>query len=168
MNSTSKNPLIIAAIVVVADLIIKTIIFNTYEFGQWTELAGGLITIGRVHNMGMGFGIRFGIHPLEILSYCFQIAFVFFALRVLWSSVRPQFKYAVAFILGSLIDNYADRLLFAQNDHYMSMSYITVNNGGMISLADVLSTVGWVLLIAAIFIDFKGFKSIFSRQRSAA
>ena len=168
MNSTSKRPIIVASIIVITDLIIKTIIFRIYEFGQWTELFGGLVTVGRVHNVGMAFGIRFGINPLEIAGYCFQIVFVFFAVRVLWSSVRPLFKYATAFILGSWIDNYADRLLFAQDDHYLSMSYITVNNGAMISLADILSTIGWVLLIAAILIDFKGFRSIFSRQKSVA
>ena len=139
--------LVIAAIVIVADQVTKSMILAAFHYGD-TRVITPFFNIVRVHNTGAAFSFLAGASGWQ--RWFFIALGSAAALFIVWllsqHGGQRLFGWALALILGGAVGNVIDRVL-----HGYVVDFIQVHSHGWyfpsFNVADSAITVGAVLLI---------------------
>ena len=139
--------LALAALVVVADQLTKTLILHAFRLGDSTTVTG-FFNLVRVHNTGAAFSFLAGASGWQRWFFVgIGVAATVFIVWMLRSHGGQRlFATALALILGGAVGNVVDRLL-----HGYVVDFLQFHWGGWyfpsFNVADSAITVGAVLLI---------------------
>jgi signal peptidase II len=138
----------IALVVIVLDQITKTLILNSFQYGD-SQYVTSFFNIVRAHNTGAAFSFLAGASGWQ--RWFFVILGIGAAIFIIWMlrshGGQRMFAWALALILGGAIGNVVDRLL-----HGYVVDFLQVHWGAQyyfpsFNVADSAITVGAVLLI---------------------
>jgi lipoprotein signal peptidase len=175
---TRRKILLIAAIALVLDVIMKEWIFNTLVPTEVIDVAGDYFKLCHIENVGLMDG-----HP-SIYRLVWFIIFLFLFIRVLKTQVHVLIQFGVILIFAGIFGNYMDTILFGviQGHHYflpwlsmdrssvlfISTFYIDL---GFISFTDnisgLMTTIGFFTLLIGIIVKFQEFRKLFKRANSS-
>lgn len=100
--------LVLAAVVLVADVASKVAVVAQLEGEAPVELAGGLLTLRVIRNPGAAFGLAEGF---TVLFTCVAVGVAFAILRTARRLVSVSWAVSLGLLLGGALGNLADRLL---------------------------------------------------------
>jgi lipoprotein signal peptidase len=154
-------------IITALDLLFKYLITNNLEIGEGIQILGGLITLCRIQNYGMAFGIPIGHLLIVIIKISIQAIFVILFIRIQQVKINKLIKYSSTLIVFGWIGNHLDRIFFASGDsRYFQLDYINV--GWLFQLctniSSLITILGWILFLIAIVIKFSDLKILFQKQ----
>jgi len=113
--------IIISALFVLFDQLIKRIISISFSFGEEREIIGDFFRLTYTRNDGAAFGILGGHTLLLILVGVFAIGFIYFSF--IKGKVLTKFEIVVFSILfGGILGNLIDRALLGYVIDYLSFN----------------------------------------------
>ncbi len=139
--------LALAALIVVADQLTKTLILHEFRLGDSTTVTS-FFNLVRVHNTGAAFSFLAGASGWQRWFFIgIGVAATVFIVWMLRShGGQRMFSWALSLILGGALGNVVDRML-----HGYVVDFIQVHYGGWyfpsFNIADSAITIGAALLI---------------------
>ena len=175
---TRRKILMIAAIALALDVIMKEWIFNTLTPTEVIDVAGDYFKLCHIENVGLMDG-----HP-SIYRLVWFIIFLFLFIRVLKTQVNVLIQLGVILTFMGIVGNYMDMILFGviQGHHYFLPGFSTVRhfvlfistfyiNLGFISFTDnisgLMTTIGFFILLIGIIVKFQELRKLFKRVDSS-
>ena len=153
-NASFVQWLVLAAIVLMADVFTKLLILRAYQLGDSTYVAS-FFNIVRVHNTGAAFSFLAGAGGWQ--RWFFTAIGVAAAVFIIWMlrshSGQKLFSFALACILGGAIGNVIDRVVHGYVVDWLDFHWAFLSgvfHGGhfpAFNIADAGITVGAVALI---------------------
>ncbi len=143
--------LLIAALIVVGDQMLKAFVVKNLEMGGQMKLLPGVIHLTLVHNYGAAFSI------LQDMRLIFVAVTVIAAVLIIWAVVKRKFKgwglLSISFILGGAVGNAVDRTVLG---YVVDMFEVEFMEYAVFNLADCFIVVGAILfIIYYLFFDSK-------------
>lgn len=166
MTGTQIKKIAIGIGVIIAiDLVMKSLIVNSFEPTEMKEVVGSFLSIGRIQTVRGAFGFQNSGITIFASHLAFQLVVVILALRLFRREVHWTFAVASLMIIAGWIGDYADWILFSGgNTGYVSTEYFYFHFfPPVLSLSVVITTLGWVLLIFGAVVYFKDLKRIFQK-----
>ena len=135
--------LVIFPLVIVADLVSKSLIENKYSLGENAKIIPGFIKVTVVHNDGAAWSLFSGMKVLLI------IVTIAFLITLLWffftkNSLSKTLGVAVGFIVGGSIGNLFDRIKYGYVRDFLDFEFI---NFPVFNIADICLTIGIFLFV---------------------
>lgn len=160
--------LILVGCLILLDVMIKAIIASRFQPTEMIDVAKGFIVVGRIQNVSIAFGLQSGFPWAQLVRIFFQILMLLLAIRIQQRPVAKGYKYGSAMIVGGIVGNYIDRLLFSNGTPgFHSTGYFLIHPiEGFHSISSLLITAGWLVVIVSIIISFKDLKVIFGGASS--
>jgi signal peptidase II len=135
----------IAALIAVADQILKIIVHQHMFLNQSIPLIGEVVKLTYVRNTGVAFSLFVGFSPyLAIVGTLVVGLVIYFHYRLTFYNYLVQI--GLAFILGGSLGNLIDRFARGYVIDYMDITIWPVFN-----LADVMINIGVILLAYKLF-----------------
>ncbi|MBI0092909.1 signal peptidase II [Lactobacillus sp. M0403] len=142
--------LIITAVVVSGDQVLKHFIATNYEVGEVHQIIPGILSFNYLQNSGAAWNILTG---QMWLFYIISAIAIFVCLYYLFkANVHSKlFKFGIALVLGGIIGNLIDRIHLKYVIDMIQVDFIHFN---IFNLADSAITIGIVLVfIYLLFFD---------------
>ena len=134
--------LIISILIIVCDQILKRYIIDNFKLGQSREIIPGLLSFTYLRNTGAAWNLLAGKMNLFYLISILALIVVIYYLFSLKYSHRI-FKFGLAMVLGGIVGNFIDRLIFKYVIDMFDLDFINFN---IFNIADSAITVGIVLV----------------------
>ncbi len=162
MNRKFTISLLIAGLIILADVVIKIYIKNNAAIGQIIWQIKGLILITRVETVAIAPGFSGGINPLSILVIVFQLAFCMVAIRLFKRGKNSTFMFAATLIVAGWIGAYIDRFFLSTGSYYRQLDYLNfpLISSAFINLSYLLALTGFITFIFLAITRFKELKSL--------
>jgi signal peptidase II len=126
----------LAALVALADQLVKALVVHHMVLGASRRLLGSLVSLTRESNTGAAFGMfSWASAALSVAGALVVILLVIWGVRS--AACHPQLVLPVALILGGALGNLLDRLCRGQVVDYVDVHFWPVFN-----LADAALTIG--------------------------
>ncbi len=151
MNKKYYTLIIVAALIVCLDQLIKVYIHTQFQLGETVSVISGFFNITYVRNPGAAFGFLAQSHP-EFRDMFFLIMppiallIILFILRGVEAADKVQI-YALSFIFGGAVGNYIDRLLYRYVIDYLDFHLQNKYSWPAFNLADSMIVIGVGLLM---------------------
>lgn len=123
------------ALLFIADIIIKNFFIKNPSFSRDFLFFNFSLT----KNKGIAFGIPFNPIILNVLTILFIALILFF---ILFKGKKSEIKILLFLILLAAISNFIDRIFYGAVIDYIFVQYFAVLN-----IADIMLTLGFILLI---------------------
>jgi signal peptidase II len=150
MNVTRRSGLIIAALVFLADQLIKYIVTVPMDLPNQGEII--LAPIFRflwVNNPGVAMGILVADSPIKVLALTlFTGAISAFVAHWLWKESNRTDVIGLGLILGGALGNLTDRIRFGHVIDFMNLHFGEFSPFLVFNIADTAITVGVLILLA--------------------
>jgi signal peptidase II len=132
---------IISFLIIVLDRVVKILVTNKIPFGKTINIIKNVFYITNIHNEGAAFSIMYGLRYILIgLSIVFLIALIYYMYK------KKKFNIEFALIIGGLIGNLIDRIVFGYVIDYIGVIifkyYFPIFN-----IADALIVIGTIILL---------------------
>lgn len=138
---------LIAALIVVADQLLKYVVHGALKLGQSIPLINNVLNLTYVRNTGAAFSLFVGFS-----SYLVIIGLVVAAAVVYFHYKGPKTNYymqvGLAFVLGGSLGNLVDRVFRG----YV-IDYIDIMIWPVFNLADIMINVGVILIAYKLFAE---------------
>ena len=125
--------LIISILIIVCDQILKRYIIDNFKLGQSREIIPGLLSFTYLRNTGAAWNLLAGILALIVVIY------YLFSLKY----SHRIFKFGLAMVLGGIVGNFIDRLIFKYVIDMFDLDFINFN---IFNLADCAITFGVIFI----------------------
>lgn len=135
----------IFAVLLVGDLVSKSLIDGSMGLGESAKFLPGFINIVTVHNVGAAWGMFSGAQTfLIVLTFVFIGALIW--LMIAEKTKNPLFHVALGFVFAGCIGNLVDRLAFGYVRDFLHFEFWS--SFPVFNIADICLTVGVILFIA--------------------
>ena len=155
-----RKSIIITIFIVLYDQVIKTVINNTFYYGELRTIINNLFYVTKVYNDGAAWS-TFSGNRIFLIGITL-VAFIF----LIWleRSFEASSKISIAFglIYGGLIGNFIDRVMYGHVIDYLKVM-IGDYEAPIFNLADVTIVVGFIIIIIGIL---KGEDKIGNKNRA--
>ena len=140
----------IVFIIAIADQAVKAIVVRHMYLGESIAVLPGFLTITRIHNSGIAFGLFPGMpHVFMVVTLISMLAVLYFYLTVTPRAVL--LTVGCALIMGGALGNLIDRFRMGYVVDYIYFSFWPAFN-----VADSSVTIGVALLMISFFFIEKG------------
>lgn len=139
----------VIAVIIVADLVSKSELFNYLSSIKGMKIDGSFITVTYVENTGAGFGM-FSDNPVILSVITSIVMAILFVALILLQKENEFLRIALTFIIGGGIGNLVDRTQLGYVRDYFQFGFWT--EFPVFNIADVFVTVGGFMLIIALII----------------
>ena len=132
---------IISFLIIVLDRVVKILVSNKISFGKTINIIKNVFYITNIHNEGAAFSIMYGLRYILIgLGIIFLISLVYYMYK------KKKYNIEFALIIGGLIGNLIDRIVFGYVIDYIGVIifkyYFPIFN-----IADALIVIGAIIFI---------------------
>lgn len=132
---------IISFLIIVLDRVVKILVSNKIPFGKTINIIKNVFYITNIHNEGAAFSIMYGLRYILIgLGIIFLISLVYYMYK------KKKYNIEFALIIGGLIGNLIDRIVFGYVIDYIGVIifkyYFPIFN-----IADALIVIGAIIFI---------------------
>ena len=134
--------LIISILIIVCDQILKRYIIDNFKLGQSQEIIPGLLSFTYLRNTGAAWNLLAGkMNLFYIISILALIVVIYYLFSLKYS--HRFFKFGLAMVLGGIVGNFIDRLIFKYVIDMVDLDFINFN---IFNLADCAITFGVIFI----------------------
>ncbi len=145
-NNKWVRLVIIAGVILIADLITKEIILRRVALYETIPVISGFFNITHIHNTGGAFGVFSQASPLILFAVAFFAACFVIYFYALTPDGYPVLAGGLALILGGAVGNLVDRVRFGSVVDFLDF-YIGSYHWPAFNVADSAITVGGAILL---------------------
>lgn len=136
--------LLLAAVIIAADQVVKLIVVNTMRMGSSIDVLGSVVRLTRTANTGAAFGLfRGGSTWFVWISAIASLAIIAFSREI--AKMRFWERTAFGLVLGGAVGNLVDRIRLGAVVDFLDVGFGTLRWPSF-NVADSAITIGVVIL----------------------
>ncbi len=132
---------ILSFLIVLIDRVVKILVNRYISLNKVIDIIKNFIYITNVHNQGAAFSIMYGERIMLIL-----ISIVFLGLIIYYIKKHNKYNIEFIFVVGGLIGNLIDRIIFGYVIDYIGVS-IFKYNFPIFNIADSFIVIGALIFV---------------------
>ena len=132
---------VLSFLIVLIDRVVKVLVNRYISLNKVIDIIKNFIYITNVHNQGAAFSIMYGERIMLIL-----ISIVFLGLIIYYIKKHNKYNIEFIFVVGGLIGNLIDRIIFGYVIDYIGVS-IFKYNFPIFNIADSFIVIGALIFV---------------------
>ena len=132
---------VLSFLIVLIDRVVKILVNRYISLNKVIDIIKNFIYITNVHNQGAAFSIMYGERIMLIL-----ISIVFLGLIIYYIKKHNKYNIEFIFVVGGLIGNLIDRIIFGYVIDYIGVS-IFKYNFPIFNIADSFIVIGALIFV---------------------